>query len=97
VDKVLVKGRETPVTVFEVYDGDPDTMLRLKQETETNFEESLCLYYKRKFAEASVQFNQVLAKNPEDKAARIYLKRCATYMVQGGPGDWTGVENSQLK
>ena len=25
-------------------------------------------------------------------AARIYLKRCANYMVSGVPPDWTGVE-----
>jgi hypothetical protein len=34
----------------------------------------------------------VLEKNPADLAARIYLKRCANYMVNGVPPDWTGVE-----
>jgi hypothetical protein len=34
----------------------------------------------------------VLEKNPADLAARIYLKRCANYMVNGVPADWTGVE-----
>ncbi len=93
VDKVLVKGKDTPVSVYEIFDGDSETVVQLKKETKTNFEEGLCLYYDRKFAEASVKFNQVLEKNPEDKAARIYLKRAATYMVQGVPPDWTGVEN----
>jgi hypothetical protein len=64
----------------------------LKKETKASFEEGLRLYYDRNFAEASVQFNQVVQKNPEDKAARIYLKRSATYMVQGVPEDWNGVE-----
>ena len=27
-----------------------------------------------------------------DLAARIYLKRCANYMINGVPPDWTGVE-----
>ena len=93
VDKVLVKGKDTPVTVFEIFDGDPEPMAGLKKETKGSFEEGLRLYYERKFAEASVRFNQVLAKNPEDKAALIYLKRCASYMVQGVPEDWTGVED----
>ena len=91
VDKVLVKGKDTPVTVFEIFDGDPDSVVQLKKETKESFEEGLGLYYERKFAEASVHFHQVLAKNPEDKAALIYLKRCASYMVQGVPADWTGV------
>jgi DNA-binding response OmpR family regulator len=49
-------------------------------------------YYDRKFSESSVKFNQVLEKHPEDRAARIYLKRSANYMVNGVPDDWTGVE-----
>ncbi len=93
VDKVLVKGKDTPVTVFEIFDGDPETVAQLKKDTKESFEAGLSLYYERKFAEASVRFNQVLEKNPEDKAALIYLKRCASYMVQGVPADWTGVED----
>lgn len=54
--------------------------------------EGLCLYYDRKFAEASVQFNQVIQKNPEDKAAYMYLKRSAAYMIQGVLEGWNGVE-----
>jgi DNA-binding response OmpR family regulator/class 3 adenylate cyclase len=93
VDKVLVKGKDTPVTVFEIFNGDPEAMAQLKKETKGSFEAGLELYYERKFAEASVRFNQVLEKNPEDKAALIYLKRCASYMVQGVPADWTGIED----
>jgi two-component system sensor histidine kinase ChiS len=92
VDKVLVKGKKEPVSVHEVFDGDPQPMVKLKQQTKASFEEGLCLYYGRKFSESSVQFNQVLQKNPEDKAARIYLERSAHYMVTGVPDDWTGVE-----
>jgi DNA-binding response OmpR family regulator len=93
VDKVLVKGKDTPVTVFEIFDGDPETVVELKKETKGSFEAGLGLYYERKFAEASVRFNQVLEKNPADRAALIYLNRCASYMVQAVPADWTGVED----
>jgi two-component system sensor histidine kinase ChiS len=92
IDKVRVKGKDDPVTVYEVFDGDPGPLIGLKKETKASFEEGLRLYYDRSFAEASVQFNQVIQQNPEDKAARIYLKRSATYMVQGVPEDWNGVE-----
>jgi DNA-binding response OmpR family regulator len=92
IDKVRVKGKEDAVTVYEIFDGDPEPSIGLKKETKASFEEGLRLYYDRNFAEASVQFNQVVQKNPEDKAARIYLKRSATYMVQGVPEDWNGVE-----
>jgi two-component system sensor histidine kinase ChiS len=92
VDKVMVKGKDTPVTVYEIFDGDDEMMVQLKKETKSNFEEGLTLYYDRKFAEASVQFNQVLQKNKEDIAARIYLTRSAKYMIAGVPEDWTGIE-----
>jgi two-component system sensor histidine kinase ChiS len=92
IDKVLVKGRQQPVSVYEVFDGDPPPVVELKGQTKEFFEEGLRLYYDKKFSEASVQFNKVMEKNPEDKAAHIYLKRSANYMVNGVPEDWTGVE-----
>ncbi|MDX1708323.1 MAG: response regulator, partial [Desulfobacterales bacterium] len=92
VDKVQVKGKKDPVSVHEVFDGDPPATIELKEQTKEDFEQGLRLYYDRKFSEASVKFNQVLEKHPEDRAARIYLKRSANYMVNGVPEDWTGVE-----
>ena len=92
VDKVSVKGKTKPVSVYEVYDGDPREVAALKEETKEALEEGLALYYDRRFSEASVKFSRVLQKNANDKAARIYLERCALYMVKGVPDDWTGVE-----
>ncbi|MGD8303629.1 MAG: adenylate/guanylate cyclase domain-containing protein, partial [Desulfobacterales bacterium] len=92
VDKVQVKGKKDPVSVHEVYDGDPPAVIDLKEQTKDEFEQGLGLYYDRKFSEASVKFNQVLEKHPADRAARIYLKRSANYMVNGVPDDWIGVE-----
>ena len=92
VDKVQVKGKKDPVSVHEVFDGDPPKVIELKEQTKDEFEQGLCLYYDRKFSEASVKFNRVLEKHAEDRAARIYLKRSANYMVNGVPDDWTGVE-----
>ncbi len=92
VDRVQVKGKKDPVSVHEVFDGDPPAVSKLKEQTKEDFEQGLCLYYDRKFSEASVKFNQVLENHPEDRAARIYLKRSANYMVSGVPDEWTGVE-----
>ena len=94
VDRVQVKGRDEAVSVYEVFDGDPQSVMELKEQTKGIFEEGLRLYYEKKFSESSVQFNRVLETNPEDKAARIYLKRSANYMVKGVPDDWTGVERN---
>ena len=97
VDRVMVKGKKKSVSVYEVFNGDPARVVDSKERTKNNFEEGIRLYYERNFSEASVQFNQVLKENPEDKAARIYLERSAHYMVKGVPEDWTGVEDLTIK
>lgn len=97
MDRVRVKGRQDAVTVYEVFEGDPAGLADLKEQTKPAFEHGIELYYRKKFSEASVDFNQVLEKNPVDLAARIYLKRCANYMVNGVAPDWTGVETLSEK
>jgi len=92
IDKVRVKGREDPVAVYEVFEGDPEVIAGFKEQTKPSFESGIQLYYAKRFSEASVHFSQVLEKNSTDLAARIYLKRCANYMVNSVPPDWTGVE-----
>jgi len=92
IDKIRVKGREDAVAVYEVFEGDPEAIAALKEQTKAEFENGLELYYGKRFSEASVHFNQVLEEHPGDLAARIYLKRCANYMVNGVPPEWTGVE-----
>ncbi len=69
IDKVRVKGKEDAVTVYEVFEGDPEGIAQLKEQTKPEFECGLQLYYGKKFSEASVHFNQVLEKHPEDLAA----------------------------
>lgn len=90
--KVQAKGRETPIAVFEVFDGDPADMIEIKQQTRVDFEQGLTAYHQKQFPEASVYFNNVLKRNPEDKAARLYMQQAAHRMVHGVPADWSGVE-----
>lgn len=92
LDRVQVKGKSEPVSVYEVLDGESDSEAELKRMTRSEFESGLDLYYERRFAEASVKFHKVLEKNPEDRAARMYLHRSAHFMVNGVPSNWEGVE-----
>ncbi|HEY5975608.1 MAG TPA: response regulator [Geobacteraceae bacterium] len=92
MDRVRVKGKEDAVAIYEVFEGDPEVVAGLKEQTKPAFEQGIEFYYGKKFSEASVHFNQVQEQNLADLAARIYLKRCANYMINGVPPDWTGVE-----
>lgn len=90
--KAQVKGRQKTVSVFEVFDGEPPARLDRKLTTKPAFEDGLARYYERRFREACVCFNDVLRRDPEDKAAQLYLTRAAQYMVEGVPAAWEGVE-----
>jgi two-component system sensor histidine kinase ChiS len=95
--KVRVKGKNNAILVYEVFDGDPENIAELKLQTKSSFENGLELYYQQEFAEASVQFKNVLKINPEDKTARLYLEHSAQFMVKGVPTDWDGVEEVSEK
>ena len=91
LDKIQVKGKTEPVSVFEVFEGDDPKSIDLKLATKPDFEAGLHLYQDRKFTEASVKFNQVLEQDSDDKASQLYLERAANFMVNGVPDDWVGV------
>jgi adenylate cyclase len=76
LDRVQVKGKQTPVAVFEIYDGDSDIMIELKTQTQTYFEQGIFFHYQQQFAQAKQMFLRVLQVNKEDKAAIFYAERC---------------------
>ncbi|WP_377477023.1 MAG: adenylate/guanylate cyclase domain-containing protein [Microcoleus anatoxicus] len=83
LDRVQVKGKQTPVAVFEIYDGDSDTMIELKTQTQTYFEQGIFFHYQQQFAQARQMFLRVLQVNKQDKAAQFYAERCDTLMKNG--------------
>lgn len=76
LDRVQVKGKQTPVAVFEIYDGDSDIMIELKTQTQTYFEQGIFFHYQQQYAQAKQMFLRVLQVNKEDKAAIFYVERC---------------------
>ncbi|EDN72215.1 adenylate/guanylate cyclase [Beggiatoa sp. SS] len=92
IDRVKVKGKSEPVTVYEVFDGDAPHLAELKMKTRDDFEKGLAHYRQKAFTEATRCFEQVLRTHPDDKAAQIYLGRCQHWQKVGVPDDWEGVE-----
>jgi adenylate cyclase len=83
VDKVRVEGKREPVSIFEIFDGETETMIDRKLKTQQEFEEGVLLYHKGRFPEARLKFEWVLERNPVDKAAQLYLRRTAHFRRQG--------------
>ena len=94
--QVKVKGRDESVSVFEVYDAEPATIVELKNKTKTAFETSLLLYSQKKFTQANRIFQEILQINPQDRAAKLYVERCEYYQEHGVPEEWSRMEDFNL-
>lgn len=92
LDKVKVKGKKDPVSVFEILDGETEERRALKLKTQTDFEKGLLHYYSQEFTEAALYFNRVWTENRNDKAAHLYLMRINQFLEYGVPVDWDGIE-----
>jgi class 3 adenylate cyclase len=92
IDRVKVKGKSKPITVYEVFDADAPHLFDLKMKTRHDFEIGLTHYRKKVFTTAILCFEQVIHIHPDDKAAHIYLNRCQHWQKVGVPDDWEGVE-----
>ncbi|HLO50835.1 MAG TPA: adenylate/guanylate cyclase domain-containing protein [Kamptonema sp.] len=79
VDQVKVKGKSEFVTVYEVFDADPPEIREGKLSTLKKYKEAMLLYHQNIVKEAGKLFEECLQKNPEDRVAQIYLKRCRNF------------------
>ena len=76
VDRVLVKGKSAPVSVYEVFDVDPQEHKESKLINLKMFEKALYFFHFDDINEAHALFQQYCLENPFDTIAKIYLKRC---------------------
>ncbi len=97
LDVVKVKGKKEAVYIFEVLDGEPADIKKLKISTKQSFGKALQLYKSKSFEEALYLFKHVQQENPTDKAAQLYIARCNNIIEFGLPEDWDGVETMKDK
>ncbi|MGE5525966.1 MAG: GAF domain-containing protein [Rhodospirillaceae bacterium] len=88
VDVVVVKGKSQPIAVYEVMDHHTDETYPGLIDALQRFREALTLYRKRRFADSAAAFRDVLAINPADKAAKLYVARCEYFGRAPPPDDW---------
>jgi two-component system sensor histidine kinase ChiS len=92
LDRVQVRGKQAPVAVFEMYDGDSELLKELKSQTKSDFEQGVWLYFQEEFTTARQHFERVLQVNDCDLAARLYLERCDLSQQTGLALKWEEVE-----
>lgn len=75
IGEMYVKGKQNRASVFEIYDGCPEEIVRRKNETKRDFELGITFLSSREYALAEKQFRLVLEKMPEDRVSKFYLER----------------------
>jgi hypothetical protein len=91
VDRVRVKGRETPVGIYEVYGFGTPEVVAQKKRMQPKFEKAFELYLAGLFDEAAVLFRECCEECTRDLAARVYVARCGYLKDDPPPKDWDGI------
>ena len=91
LDRVVVKGRNGAVSIYELYDCDTGPIQAQKHATAAAFAEALQLYRQGDFKTARQGFMDCAAKAPEDNVARLYIDRCDGLMATPPDESWQGV------
>jgi len=96
LDRVRVKGRDEPLTVYEVLarqDAVDDALAaRLPA-----WERAIALYAGRRWTEAAAAFAELLSKAPADGPARVYHERARALAARPPAEDWDGVFDAETK
>jgi adenylate cyclase len=91
IDLIRVRGRETPVAIYEALGHHSEDSFPHRAEVLEAFNEGLTHYRRREWTAAERCFHQAIAANPADGPSRIYLDRCGIYHDTPPPADWDGV------
>ena len=89
LDLIRVKGKDRPVTIFELLGRDGQAPER--KELAEFFDRGREAYKRRDWREAQKRFAQLLERWPDDGPARVYLTRTEEYLIEEPAADWDGV------
>ena len=98
IDKVAVKGKENPVMVYEVLNGEYTDLRDAKISTLPKFKKGFELYQNQQFENALELFRTCIEKVPEDGVAELYIERCEKLISSGWDTEtWDGINYMDAK
>jgi hemerythrin len=83
LDRIRVKGKVHPQSIYEVLDVDSKPRREAKLATRAIFERGLALYHLREVAAAVPLLEACCRLAPFDTAAHLYLGRCQAFLSTG--------------
>jgi adenylate cyclase len=90
-DRVIVKGKSEPSSIFEVLDYHTDETFPNMRECVELFRAGLAFYRARDWDKAEFSFQTALSWNPGDGLSKIYLERIEEMRKHPPGDDWNGV------
>jgi len=91
LDRVIVKGKSEPVTLYEVLDGLPPEERALKMAGREPFLEAWQLFQAGEIEGAQEKFEAGLGGDSPDPLFVLYAARCRELRENGLPAGWDGV------
>ena len=89
LDKIKVKGKHHPVTIYELLDV--ETERPKYAPLLAAFDRAMAAYRSQNWREASAQFGELLGIYPDDGPTRVFLQRALEYLENAPEADWDGV------
>lgn len=89
VDKIRVKGKKKPVTIYELFApvSEQHTYTALLE----RYNAALNAYRNQQWTEASGKFGELLALYPDDGPTQVLLQRCLEFREEAPTEEWDGV------
>ena len=83
LDRIRVKGKTQPLSVYEVFDNDHPDLRNGKRASKSEFEEAIAYYHLKEIPRSMELLNHCIKITPKDIPAHIYLARCEDYLATG--------------
>ncbi|MBI5050285.1 MAG: adenylate/guanylate cyclase domain-containing protein [Nitrospirae bacterium] len=89
LDLIKVKGKDKPVTIYELSSDANDSLIK-------GFEEALTLYKSHQFKKALEIFQGLFAEY-KDKPSEVFIERCNEFLKNPPDSSWDGVYVAKVK
>ncbi len=83
LDRIRVKGKLQPLSIYEVFDNDPAELLSRKMACQPLFDEAIAFYHLKEIPRALELLKKCVEIAPNDFPAQIYLERCHEFQTTG--------------
>jgi adenylate cyclase len=95
IDKIRVKGRTQPVTIYELISSISESASF--QPLLSAYTEALECYRAQHWQEAAEKLRAILLDHPDDGPSHVLLDRCLEFLVESPSENWDGVYEMKSK